>query len=378
MAEFLQENKVHDLIMNNSIIKEGVASVLGITNNYRLIHEDEYINGIIADFTLIHNDKIRSIIEVKGGKINITDYVRGIGQIFQYEYFNEKNISLKSIPYDDDFNTLYAFPSSVISNNPFNIGRFKYPKSTIILEINEKSNAVRAISQEELNKLAKATENNIVTISQYYLRDNRIFEYYILLKLLLFFYQIGITSVNRKNIEKNFLVKINSVNNGNWRNAFISLSSLGFITSQNMLTPIGKSLAILDYEEFAEKIYTSYISNYANEIIKCFDGNNSVRLNNSEFSEKIRNRYKNRDVLFLTQSSNRYISSWLNIFKDDYGFIAFDPRKDMRTLVYNPLEITKETFHKKIKENSIAYEYIKRYEELIKNGEWRNNEVYGI
>lgn len=371
MKQLLLENQVHDLIMNNSLIKDGFANILDISDNYTLIHEDEYINGIIADFTLIHDEKIRSIIEVKGGQINITDYVRGIGQIFQYEYFNENNISPKSISYSDKFNTIYAFPSSVISNNPFNIGRFKYPNSVIIVEINEKSNAVRAVSSKELDLLASATENNIVTISQYYLRDNRVFEYYILLKHLLFCSQIGIKKVDRKKLERDFLVKIGTINNGNWRNAFISLSSLGFITSQNIPTPAGKSLAVLDYEEFAERIYTSYISSYANEIIKCFNGKNELKLNNVQFVNKIKDRFKGRDVLFLTQSDSRYISSWLNIFKDDYGFISFKPRNDIRSLVYNPNEITTEAFYSKIKENSIAYEYIEKYNKLIRDGEWK-------
>ena len=371
MGQLLLENQVHDLIRTNKLIKDGIASVLDISCDYRLIHEDEYINGMIADFTLVHDNKIRSIIEVKGGQINITDYVRGIGQIFQYEYFKEQNISPKSILYNDKFNTVYAFPASVIVNNPFNIGRFKYPDSTILVEINEKSNAVRAISKKELDELSRATDNNIVTISQYYMRDNRIFEYYILLKHLLFCSQIGITNINRKKLERDFLIKIESINNKNWRNAFITLASLGFISSQNIPTPVGKSLAVLDYEEFAEKIYSSYISSYANEVIKCFDGEDSLKLNNRGFTDKIKSSYKKRDVLFLTQSESRYMSSWLNIFKDDYGFISFKPRNDVRKLIYNPNELTVKVFCKKIKENSIAYKYIEKYNKLIRNGEYR-------
>ncbi|GHP70140.1 hypothetical protein JP0048_01200 [Helicobacter pylori] len=39
------------------------------------------------DFTLFERNKVRAIIECKGGAIGVSDHVRGIGQIFQYEYF---------------------------------------------------------------------------------------------------------------------------------------------------------------------------------------------------------------------------------------------------------------------------------------------------
>ena len=76
----------------------------------------------------------------------------------------------------------------------FNIAKFKYPKSVMLLEINENNNAVRLISEKELKELEEAYESNLVTISQYYFRDNRIFELYILLKYLLYL-PICITNV---------------------------------------------------------------------------------------------------------------------------------------------------------------------------------------
>ena len=105
-----QEAEVHTRIMNNVVIKDGIRNVLGIDGEFQLIHEDEYINGIVADFSIIVNNKIRAIMECKGGHIGVTDYVRGIGQIFQYEYFSEKNITPKSLEYERNFNAVYIFP----------------------------------------------------------------------------------------------------------------------------------------------------------------------------------------------------------------------------------------------------------------------------
>ena len=52
----------------------------------------------------------------------MTDYVRGIGQLLQYEFFYEKNITEnKSDIYSENFKTLYLYPDDVIKNNDFNI-----------------------------------------------------------------------------------------------------------------------------------------------------------------------------------------------------------------------------------------------------------------
>ncbi len=66
----------------------------------------------------------------------MSEYVRGIGQIFQYEYFFENHLSLKNYGFCQNFNSVLVFPESVLKNNDFNVGLFKYPKSKKILEIN--------------------------------------------------------------------------------------------------------------------------------------------------------------------------------------------------------------------------------------------------
>ena len=154
-----QESEVHTRVINNTIVRDGIMNALGVSGDVEFIHEDEYINGIVADFSIIVNNKIKAIMECKGGHIGVTDYVRGIGQVFQYEYFAEKDILHKSIPYDENFNSVYFFPDSVIRNNTFNIAKFKYPQSLIILEINENNNAVRLISKKELEELDSAYES---------------------------------------------------------------------------------------------------------------------------------------------------------------------------------------------------------------------------
>ena len=90
MAIILTEPEVQDLVNANSIVQDGIKNALNITDDVIFISEDEYINGINADFTLVQDDTIKAIIECKSGSINVTEYVRGIGQLLQYEYFEEE------------------------------------------------------------------------------------------------------------------------------------------------------------------------------------------------------------------------------------------------------------------------------------------------
>lgn len=364
----ISEAEVQDRIVNDTVVRDGIINSLSLGDCSQFIREDAYINGITADFSVIEDGKIIAIIECKSGNINVTDYVRGIGQLYQYEYFYEKKIPHKSYDYSEEFKTVYFFPSSVLRNNTFNVAKFKYPESTVILELNETNNAVRHISKDELDKLEDAEDDNLITISQYYFRDNRIFEYYILLKYLFLKNQMGQKFCDRRQVENEFLKNINTINNGNWRNAFITLSNLGLIDNNNMPTEAGKNMAILEYEKFAVKMYHAYLEPYFSEIYRCFKEKDRIIANNHKIAELIRSNYRQRDVLFLTQSDGRYVSSWMNIMRDDYGAISFEPRQSERIIRYNPMELNDAAFERQIKQYSIAYEYIDKFKELINRG----------
>ncbi|GAA6876782.1 hypothetical protein VN1233_00980 [Helicobacter pylori] len=109
------EKDFQDLIASNSNIQKDICSVLEMDyKDFKLLREDTYINGIIADFTLFERNKVRAIIECKGGAIGVSEYVRGIGQIFQYEYFFENHLSLKNYGFCQNFNSVLVFPESVL------------------------------------------------------------------------------------------------------------------------------------------------------------------------------------------------------------------------------------------------------------------------
>ena len=365
----MEESELHNLIIENTTVQKYILNLLNVADyNYIFIHEDSYPNGLIADFTLKQNDKVHAIIECKGSRIGVNEYVRGIGQILQYQYFAENHFSKKGYEYIDSTKAVLCFPSSIIRNPNFNIGLFRYPKDTVILEINEDNHNVRIISEKELTKLSEAFNNNLLTISQYYVRDNRIFELFILLRYLHLQKLKGVSYVDRKETERSFLRKLETPNNQNWRNAFISLSSLGFIDSKNLPTNIGRSYANLTFGEFAYELMDVYLKSYFELFFRVFGefNNNTFTLSNKEISNKIRKLYNGKNVLFVTDSNERYISSWLNILRDDYACISFEARHDERTVNYNPLELKKEALIKKIDDNIITKNYINKFFDLVK------------
>lgn len=380
--QLLKEKEFQKQINESESVQMGIAEILldKKHSNYEFVSEVEYINGITSDFTIINprTKEILAVIECKRPDIGVTEYVRGIGQVFQYEYFAEKNILPKKYTtyfYNtetlEEFKNAIVIPSSFYQNTQLNIANFKYPKSSILIEINLKNMNARKINSKILTEL-KGKNTNTISISPYYIRDNRIFEYYLLLKYIRFVMVAKLANkINRKEANVD-LKKIQTINNGNWRNAFITLSNLGFIDKNNTLTKSGNKMAAMNLVEFTSVIYTDYIKAYVDEIMSLFvEKPNLLKSTNSSIAEAIKNKYKGKDILYLTESKGRYISSWLNIMRDDLNCISFQPRTNDRNIKYIPADYLNESLKNKIRENSIGEKYNERFDNLTKNGEFK-------
>lgn len=367
--EYKSEAFVQELIRDRDDVKKYIIDSLGFKydGSERFSREIKFINGITVDYRIIKDNKIIALMECKSGGIGVTDYVRGIGQLLQYEYFfEEKILSNGGEEYSPDFKTAYFYPSDVIKNNDFNIARFKYPESTKLLEVNIDNFIVREVVKEELEKL-EAIGTQKAAISQYYFRDNRLFELYILMQYLKYLEMIGKTKIDRRTLENEKLKKLDTPNNNNWRNAFITLSSLGFISKDNLLSEAGKHISIKNYPQFCLEILNSYIKPYVSVIYKALHNNENSKL--GELVNIIDSYFGDKQVLFVTDSGSRYLSSWLNILRDDYGCIDFTSRSSDRTILYNPLELKDEIILEKISKNTKATKYIDYFNLLIKNNE---------
>lgn len=371
----MKESEVHQLIMDEETLRSSILSLLNIDgkdSKIEFVHEDQYPNGMYADFTVKKDDEVQAIIECKGSDIGVNDYVRGIGQILEYQHFADSNLSIKGYKYNKNVCSVYFLPSSVLRNRNFNIGIFKYPKKSKIMELNEHNKNVRLISDKELEELATTIDNNLVTISQYYIRDNRIYELFLCLKYCNYCKAKGEIRINRGQAEMQFLRKLETTNNKNWRNAFISLSSLGLIDANNLPTYIGSFYANMDYAEFCLEIYKSYIKEYVDLLSQVLlskadnEINKTFSYSYKEINDDISKLFSNKKVLFVTDSKDRYLSSWLNIMRDDFMCIDFKPRDKQRKILYNIVELNDNAIINRIKQNKKAYAYFEKLSELIK------------
>ena len=350
--ERMLEREFQEKIYNNQEIQENIINALEIDpNNFLFNREIEFVNGITSDFIISNTEtnQMQAIIECKRADIGVTEYVRGVGQLFQYEHF------------------VLVIPSSFIDNTNLNIGLFCYPETAKILEIHVNNNRVREISKDEITKLADATVDSLKTISQYYVRDNRLFECYIALRVIGILKHLHI-SLNRVDIENRILRQIEVINNRNWRNAFITLSSLGFMSKRAGLSNTEAQLIPAEVYSFISSMYKDYLYPYIDILMDILIENSTdgmCNLNNQQISNLIRNRYNGRDVLFLTESNGRYISSWLNIMRDDFGCIQFAARSSERKIIYKPSELRQSDLTRKIKEYSNAKQYIDNFESKI-------------
>ncbi|KEQ34727.1 hypothetical protein SK629_1357 [Streptococcus mitis] len=376
MSETIQEKEFQKRIFDSCDIQENIKVLFNFPNSSQFEREIEFINGITSDFIIYDSskDEMKAILECKRADIGVTEYVRGVGQLFQYEYFQDEKISPRrfaNISYSSDCNNnVLVIPSSFIRNTNLNIGRFRYPENSSILEVHENNNRVRLIDKNELKKLSEALENDLTTICQYYVRDTRIFEHYILLQFLKLLHEFK-GCLNRDEIERSYLRNIPVINNRNWRNAFISLSSYGLIGRNNKLTQAAGTLSNVSVSEFINSIYEDYIAPFIDELMTVLEENANeggiVSLRNTEIAEKIRDKYNGKDVLFLTDSDSRYISSWLNIMRDDIGCISFEPRSAKRTINFIPKDLTSKSRCERIEEFSVAQNYVDEYIKIKKD-----------
>ena len=360
----MKESELVDIVKNNKNLRHQLAEICDFDKDFQLVNEDTFINGITVDFTVLVEGRIVALIECKGDDIGVTDYVRGIGQIMQYNYFFRNKIDPKGRGFADKCDIILLFPSNLLINNKFNVGRFSYPNESKIIEVNNHSKSPRWIDDNELKKLSRESFGNLQTISHYYMRDNRVFELYILLKHTTIEYFKGKSSLDRKKTEEFLVNNINVINNGNWRNVFITLQSLGLINSNNLPTKVGVEMIYLGYEDFAYEVYESFFKPYFKEILELFT-DVQLNLSNKEIINKISNKYNGKEIMYLTESKGRYISSWLNIMRDDYGILDFQSRSSNRKLNYNIQDLKKEKVLKLIKENSLAKSYIKEYYKIL-------------
>ncbi|EIT6714841.1 hypothetical protein L2Y61_001186 [Campylobacter upsaliensis] len=208
-------------------------------------------------------------------------------------------------------------------------------------------------------------------LSQYYIHDTRIFELYFLIQILAI-YQIKQKTIHRKQLELQLAQDLQTPNCGGWRNMFITLSTLGLINKRNNLTQAGFSLSQLPYPQFALKLF-EYLKPFFTYLITTISEKTQQQecnCSNKELFEVMHKKYG--EIAFLTEyqekdatPNTRYISSYLNILRDDYGVIDFLPRSSVRKLLYNPLDLNEKAFLQHIEKHSLIKNYQANFQRII-------------
>lgn len=365
----MKEKNFQNLISQDLNLQKSILEAIGILNlDIKFNPEFRLENGLIVDFNLTKDNIIYAMIETKGDEIGLNEFVRGLGQADQYWSYLEEKKFLKGYEVFHNFSVIILFPSELVMT--LKIHDLNINSKITLLEYNDFTKSVRRLNLSDLRKIRSASNKGLKTISQYYFRDNRIFELYILLKFLSFQKLKGLEKIDRKSTESDFLKLIGTPNNNNWRNAFITLSSLGLIDNRNLPTKQGVLLADENYEDFLHDVAFGYMREYIVTIFEAIESitkTTTLKISNKELNNVIRELNGVTDILFLTESNERYISSWLNILKDDFGAIAFNSRDNKRTIHYNPMNLNKYSFKKFVRDYSKAYRHIDKFLSLLKS-----------
>lgn len=320
------EGEVKNIINTDSFTTQLLADYQGFHSPYFIGNEIQIENGITVDHVIFNqtNGNAIALIESKGGDIGITEFLRGIGQVMQYQQHIAKK---KVLTYDQKCYSYLAFPEELFQR--FDITKLAFPLNIKLLVINSKNNAPLVMDPQTLRG-TETINPNLIRISPYYVRDNRLGELY-----------IGLLELRRRSLNVPFAQRINRnfdeiakecgfPNPGNARNIGISLASLGLIDSFNRPTTTGYDLSVKPYGAFVNELLDNYLYPYINTIFRALL-NISMKKNSLEITwEELRNEIKNiwggKDIMFLTQSGTRYISSWMSILRDDVSAIDFSPR----------------------------------------------------
>lgn len=357
------ENEVKNLIGRAPFMERFLSDYQNFHSQFFVVNEVEVENRITMDHVVYDQQSGEAIalIESKGGDIGITEYLRGIGQVMQYQQHFEKKKVLK---YDPKCLTYLAFPDELF--NSFDVTKLAYPKKVKLLIINPRNESSSVMDPATISG-STGLNSDIVRISPYYIRDNRLGELYLgLLELR----KRSFATPHATRVSRNFndlAREIGFPNPGNGRNIGISLSSLGLIDAFNRPTIMGLEMSEKSFGGFVVDLLNEYLYPYVNTIFEALM-NITIRKGElvtswQELNQEIQSIWGGKEVMFLTESGNRYISSWMNILRDDLGAIDFRPRAQEKEIIikYAPLKGTPILLDQSFSSNTNTPDYVKRY-----------------
>lgn len=345
----MTENQVNQYIIDN------IDTIMSIhtpfTGPFTIIPEFRLSNNIRVDIAVLDsNNRKLALFESKKEGADIHSVLTAIGQTTQYLYHVQNNIL-----YNDYHPDCKVFFSTGINTALLHDwSTLKFYDGVRMLLIDEITNTTAEYNMSNNRDIERLNSRygsglNFMSISPFYFRDNRLSEYYLMLKII---YQQSAANpsgkLSRTTLLEPIYISANPITPGNARNTFITLSNLGFIDTENRLTSKGYEMTNLCFTDFCKKITYDYIypyiSNVMYALIEIAQDNNenldSITLNTlNPLKSKLENIWNGKEIQFLTDSGNRYVSHWLNVLRDDLGAISFNSgRNKIIKINYLPLK----------------------------------------
>jgi len=340
----MKEPEVQHILENN--IENILKACLGFTGSFASRPQFPLKNSIQADLGVTDSSgNILALFECKGD-VGVNELVTGIGQVVQYQNHIEKAFEYSYHPSAQAF---LVVPKHVLE--VYEVQYLFFPEHSGIILIDEATKKFISMRKERIST-ERLSRTKI--ISPYYIRDNRLGELYLGLKIIEAITPILGEQRITMDVVKRMMERV-IINIGNARNISISLHGLGFIDHENRLTAEGQRHARMDYFEFCKSLSRGQIAPFLNVIAASLlriaedSGERSYSgfsTNPDSIKEKIKEMFGGYDILYLTESGTRYVSSWMNILRDDLRAVDFPPR-DYSNLRINYLPIIGNPFRMK-------------------------------
>lgn len=331
----MDENAVSKFVDDNS--KQFVNKHLNPKGDFYLRPHYTLDYGGQVDWAVFDKstDKIIGLIECKG-EPNLTDFVRGLGQVTQYykAMINTRNQTM----FMDDAKTLYVAGKKTL-NKIRHWDLMYFDKGDNLVLIDDTAIGGTALPTEEyalyrkkdIDRLMKVKSDNLLLSGFPFVRDIRVYELYMGLMALYIDNKdvvIGGSSPNKVKVIEDVLETYKTANYRNARNVGITLRDLGLIDEYNIPTEYGMYLLKSKYVDFVKNIvfkhYNGIIVNIITAMLNISSSKGmdwkDITVTQADIKNEMINMYEGIKVKNLTDDAKtkfNYIGTCLLILSEE-------------------------------------------------------------
>ncbi|SER85545.1 hypothetical protein [Lachnobacterium bovis] len=334
-----------------------VAKHLSPSGNFYLVPQYKLDYGGAADWAVFDKitGKILGLIECKG-EPDLTEFVRGLGQIEQYYYAIQRN----KASFTPNAKTLYVADKKVIDKIPhWDLMHFEKADNLVVIDSTAlggtklPTDEYALYSKKDISRIISVKSNSLKLTGIPFARDIEINEVYMALMALYEDNKNQVFNGGTSNINKlltSVLTTYGATHPGNARNVGILLRDLALIDDYNVPTAYGLEMLKSKYVDFVK----TFIFNYYNDTIvnvvtamlniassKGSDWKN-ITVTQKEIKDEILRMYNGKPLKNLTDDmakKSNYIGTCLLILEREIGAITSTKVAGKKHYVFNFLPL---------------------------------------